>query len=57
MANPATIFDIEDEQIEEQALREAEAQLDAGQGVDHAVVSAWLDQLAEGRRMPPPTCG
>ena len=46
MTEPATIFDSEDAEAEERALREAEAQLDAGQGVPHEVVRAWLQDLA-----------
>jgi predicted transcriptional regulator len=57
MADPASIFDFEDEDAEEQALLEAEAQLDSGQGVDHVEVAAWLDELAKGNRLPPPKCG
>ena len=54
MADPATIFDSEDPNFEEKALREAEVQLDAGKGIDHAEVSAWLAELAKGNRIPPP---
>lgn len=54
MAEPASIFDSEDPDFEEQALREAEAQLDAGKGIDHAEVSAWLAELAKGKRISPP---
>lgn len=57
LAQPASIFDIEDAEAEEQALREAEAQLDNGQGVPHDRVVAWLDELAKGNKLPPPTCG
>ncbi len=57
MTKPASIFDQEDPDIEEQALREAEAQADAGKLVDHADVAAWLDELAKGNRIPPPKCG
>jgi predicted transcriptional regulator len=56
MAEPASLFDTEDNEAEERALLEAEAQLDAGQGVDHAEVSAWLDELAKGNILPPPKC-
>ena len=56
MTEPATIFDSEDAEAEERALREAEAQLDAGRGVPHEVVRTWLQDLAAGRRTPPP-CG
>gem|GEM_PF-6396118 len=42
---------------EARALLEAEAQLDAGQSVEHAEVSAWLEELAKGNRQPPPKCG
>ena len=54
MADPASIFDQEDPDIEEQALRDAEAQLDAGMGINHTDVSVWLAELAKGNRIPPP---
>ena len=57
MAEPASLFDIQDEEVEEQALLEAEAALDAGQWVDHDIVAVWLDELAKGNRVPPPKCG
>ena len=37
--------------VEEEALRVAEAQLDAGQGVPHEKVQLWLTKLARGRRI------
>ena len=56
MGEPASIFDMEDAEVEERALLEAEAELEAGKGVDHADVSVWLEELAKGRRLPPPPC-
>ena len=57
MTKPASIFEREDPDIEETALREAEAQADAGKLVDHADVAIWLDELAKGNPIPPPKCG
>ena len=57
MTEPVSIFDQEDPDIEEMALREAEAQADAGKLIDHADVAIWLDELAKGNRVSPPKCG
>lgn len=54
MADPVSIFGSKDPDFEEQALRDAEVQLDAGKGVDHVEVSAWLAELAKGNRISPP---
>ncbi|WP_146747715.1 antitoxin [Paramagnetospirillum kuznetsovii] len=56
MAEPASIFDVDDAAVEEQALREAEAQLDSGHGISHVRVTSWLTELAKGNKLPPPTC-
>lgn len=53
MAQPSTIFDDLDEAAEEAALIAAEAEIDAGRGVPHEVVSEWLQELASGRAIPP----
>jgi predicted transcriptional regulator len=54
MADPASIFDPEDENAEERALIEAEAQLDAGQGVPWADVKRWLESWGKPDELPPP---
>ena len=54
MGEPASIFDIENHDLEERALIEAEAELAAGKGVPHETVRAWLKTLASGRYEPPP---
>ena len=56
MADPAAIFEEEDEDARERAFAAARADLDAGNGVDNDRVRAWLKDLAAGRRTPPP-CG
>jgi predicted transcriptional regulator len=53
MAQPKTIFDDVDEAIEEAAIAEANAQIDAGQGVPHEVVGEWLQKLARGEPAKP----
>jgi len=58
MAELATnsIFDIPlDETAEALADAKAEAEIDAGQGVPHERVRAWLLQLGKGENVPPPT--
>lgn len=32
------------------------ADVDAGRGVDHAEVEAWIDSLGTDKPLPPPTC-
>lgn len=55
MAEPASnLFDPEDLDTKERALAEAQAQLDAGQGVPHESVCEWLKELAAGRRTSSP---
>ena len=53
MAQPKTIFDEADEAIEEAVIAEANAQIDAGQGISHEVVGEWLLKLARGEPAPP----
>ena len=46
--------------LEERRYRmtlEALADVDAGRGVDHAEVEAWIDSLDTDRPLPPPACG
>lgn len=54
MGKPASIFDIENRDLEEQALLDAEAELAAGKGIPHEKVRVWLKTLAAGRHEPPP---
>jgi hypothetical protein len=50
-----SIFDTEpDPAFEAQLDAEAEAEIDAGLGVPHERVRAWLLQLSKGDRVPPP---
>ena len=53
MTQPKTIFDDADEAIEEAAIAEANAQIDAGEGIPHEVVGQWLQQLAQGKAVRP----
>lgn len=39
-----------------QMTLEALADVDAGRGVDHAEVEAWIDSLGAGKPLPPPSC-
>ena len=54
MAEPKSIFDEIDDDIEARAIAEAEAEIDAGKGVPHAKVREWLLNLAKGEVVPPP---
>jgi predicted transcriptional regulator len=56
MAEPTTnsIFDIPlDQAAEAAADAKAEAEIEAGQGVPHDRVRAWLLQLGKGENAPP----
>lgn len=53
MAQPRTIFGDGDEAIEEAAIAEANAQIDAGRGIAHEVVGEWLQRLARGEAARP----
>ena len=55
MAEPASILDTVDPDVETQAIAHAEAEIDAGRGVPHARVREWLAKLAKGEIEPPPT--
>ncbi|MEE3623232.1 hypothetical protein UCD39_04430 [Nitrospirillum sp. BR 11752] len=54
MAQPASIFDIVDEDAKRRAIEEARASVAAGDVVDHDVVVAWLERLLAGKKVPPP---
>jgi predicted transcriptional regulator len=54
MDEPKSAFDETEEDIEAQAIAEAEAEIDAGKGVPHAKVREWLLKLAKGVIAPPP---
>lgn len=53
MVQPKTIFDDADEAIEEAAIAEANAQIDAGRGIPHEVVGEWLQKLARSETAAP----
>jgi hypothetical protein len=52
--DPASIFDIADDDAEARALAEAETELADGKGVSHADARKWLKKLANGEDVPPP---
>jgi len=54
MAEPASIFDLVDDDAKRRAIAEARASVAAGRVVDHAVVAEWLEKLAAGERVPAP---
>ena len=54
MDEAKSIFDEIDEAEEARATAEAEAEIDAGQGVLHKKVRQWLRKLAKGKIAPPP---
>lgn len=54
MSEPATIFDPPDDDAEERALRDAEAEIDAGKGVPHDQVRRWLLSWGTDQELPPP---
>jgi predicted transcriptional regulator len=54
MDDAKSIFDEIDEAEEARAITEAEAEIDAGQGVPHKKVRQWLRRLAKGKAAPPP---
>lgn len=55
MTQPASIFDIVDEDAKRRAIEEARASVAAGDVVDHDVVMQWLEQLLAGKKLPPPS--
>ena len=55
MAEPASIFDLEDDGVLQCAVDEARASIAAGRYVEHDVAMAWLDRLAKGDLVPPPS--
>jgi predicted transcriptional regulator len=58
MADPeaTSVFDLEpDSAFEARLDAEAEADIAAGRVVPHEKVAVWLDGLARGKRLPPPT--
>lgn len=54
MAEPKSVVDEIDAEVEARAIAEAEAEIDAGKGVPHAKVREWLLRLAKGEVVPPP---
>ncbi len=57
MTQRKTIFELADEAIEEAAIAEANAQIEAGQGVPHELVGEWLLKLARGEPAAPAFLG
>ena len=56
MADPVTIFDLTDEDAEEQALLEAEAQAAAGKTVAWEDARRWLESWGKADELQPPKC-
>jgi predicted transcriptional regulator len=56
LAEPASIFDIEDEAAEEAALIEAEADIAAGRTIAWDEVKVWLESWGTANELPPPKC-
>ena len=54
MAEPESILESTDEEIEARAIAEADAAVAAGKGVPHERVRDWLLKLAKGEVAPPP---
>jgi len=54
MSNPASIFDIVDEDAKRRAIEEAIAEANAGKLVPNEVVDEWLAKLANGEFDAPP---
>jgi predicted transcriptional regulator len=54
MAEVKSVFDQIDGEAEARAIVEAEAELDAGEGIPHEKVREWLLRLARGETTPPP---
>ena len=51
-----SLFDMPPDAVAEAAAdAEADAEIEAGRGVPHEVVRAWLMKLAKGERVPPPS--
>ena len=50
MTEPASIFDLGDDDAKKLAIAEARASVAAGRVVDHAIVADWLEKLAAGER-------
>jgi len=55
MVRPKTIFDDADEAVESAAIERAREEIAAGEDLSQEVVGAWLQWLAAGEIVPPPT--
>jgi hypothetical protein len=55
MAERKTIFDDADEAVESSAIKRAREEIAAGRDLSQEVVGAWLQRLASGEIVPPPT--
>ncbi len=54
MAEPASIFDVLDEDVEARAIAKARAEIANGGGVPHEVAREWFKKLAQGEVVSPP---
>lgn len=52
-----SIFDEIDAEAEERAIREGEADADAGRVISHEAVRRWLLSWGTPNELPPPKCG
>lgn len=53
-ATPSVFDTAPDAQDEARRDAQADAEIEAGKGVSHAKVRAWLLRLAKGEKVPPP---
>lgn len=53
---PRSIFDAPDDEVEERALREAEADLAAARVISYERVRRWLLSWGTRKELPPPKC-
>lgn len=54
LAEPASLFDLVDDDAKRAAVEKGLADADAGRVVPHERVEEWLNKLAKGERVPPP---
>ena len=57
MEEELSIFDFEDEAASEAAMREGEADADAGRVISHEAMKAWLLSWGKPDELPPPQVG
>lgn len=57
MGTPASLFDTQDDDIEEQALLDGEADYAAGRVISHEAMRRWLLSWGTENELTPPECG